>query len=263
MAKAPPDSDPFIAFSKAGTFVCRLFQFLGALPLVYAFLSSELNHFLSMKSFRLTVLFLATHFAFCSTTFAADAATAFFVKGQSRVKSGDSYNLLAVGSGIVDGSFIKVGPKGALGVKTIDGCTVFFGENTSFRIRCITNLGSGRVEFVLHSGAVSGDFGAGANGSIVIRTASGTVDANNFTGQIVFKPARAGGGALSVASASGSPRVTPIGETVAMAVPAGYVFVNSGGLCAMTETQLRDVNDAVIGKTTAPSVNPTAPTGKR
>lgn len=169
-----------------------------------------------MKTTRLITLLASL--ALSTAAFAADAATAFSLKGQARVKAGDGYTLLAVGNGITDGGFLQVGAKSTLGVKLVDGCTAFFGPNSSFRMKFKPDAGPGITEITLLSGTVAGNF---SGGSALVVTAAGVVNLSGSVSSVSFAPAQTGGGALAVASSSGTASVTTVGSTTSVTVSAG------------------------------------------
>ncbi len=207
-----------------------------------------------MKTTRLITTLLAS-LALTTTAFAADAATAFTLKGQARVKTGENYTQITVGNGLADGSLIQVSPRSTLGIKTTDGGTVFFSENTSFRIRYVPDSGPGFTEITLLSGTVSGDFNTGAAGGTIVRTSVGVVNTNGGSAQITFTPSNTGSGTILVVATSGSITFTPPGSTTPVVIQAGSFYTNDGGTVRpATETQLLFARGLILG-----SVTPTGP----
>lgn len=190
-----------------------------------------------MKTLRLLSMLLAS-LAISTAAFAADAATTFSLKGQARVKKGENYTRLAVGTGIEDGSFVQVGAKSTLGLKTADGSTVYFRSNSSFRLRYIPDSGPGHMEITLLGGTVSGNFSSGANGSTVVRTSAGVVDTNGASAAVTFTPNATGGGSLNIVATTGSVTITPPGSTTPVTIPAGSAYSTGAGVRVATPGEL-------------------------
>lgn len=201
-------------------------------------------------------MFLAS-LTLATAAFAADTATAFSLKGQARVKKGEGYNLIAVGNGIANGGLVQVGAKSTLGVKLVDGSTAFFGPNSSCRMRFKPDSGPGSTEITLLSGSVAGNF---TNGSATVVTAAGVADLSGTVSSVSFAPAQTGGGALSVASTSGTASVTTVDASAPVSVSAGQqlsVAPSAPGVpvapvtSTLSSEQIQTVASATSGSTDA------------
>jgi hypothetical protein len=200
---------------------------------------------------------LLASLALSTAAFAADAGTAFSLKGQARLKKGDGYTLIAVGNGIAEGSFIQVGAKATLGLKLVDGSTAYFGPNSSFRLKFKPDSGPGSTEITLLSGSVAGDFTSGA---ALVVTASGVINLSGTVSCVSFAPGQTGGGALSVACSSGTASVTTTGSTTSSPVAAGQqlsVAPSASGTpmppvtSTLSAAQVQTVGSATTGNTSA------------
>lgn len=194
--------------------------------------------------------------------FAADSAALFSLKGQVRVRKGESEATAAVGGELPGDALVFSGGASTVGIKLPDGTSVYLGAHTTVRFRFPG--APKKAEIILLKGVVSGDF---ATSDVLVRTSAGVVEPAGCVSQVVFTPNTVGRGVALVEVSTGVAKVTPLGSLRAVPVPAGNRISFGEGVSPVPSAMTKEQLDLMVAMTKGdfsgvipPGAKSTAPT---